>query len=164
MSSVFPGVKREPPVLQLLFLASGVLSLGTTENTLAPSSLFTHFRYLYILIRSFWAFSSPSGTMSGLSTFPSQERCSSPSIILEALWWTLKYIHEEPRTGYSAPGVASSATNDIFKKRLQLRNILGVYLKKCNYIYISGWLQSEGENWFSRSVQVKCYMEEDWPF
>jgi len=47
----FPDVQREPPVFSLCPL-SVVLSLGTTEESLAPSSLHPPFRYLYTLIRS----------------------------------------------------------------------------------------------------------------
>ena len=47
-----------------------VLSLGTTEESLAQSSLHPHFRYLYTFIRCLCAFSSPGWTVPDLSAFP----------------------------------------------------------------------------------------------
>ena len=47
-----------------------VLSLSTTEKSLAPSSLHPPLRYLYTLVRSPWAFSSPGWTVPALSAFP----------------------------------------------------------------------------------------------
>ena len=62
-----------------------VLSLGTTEKSLAPFSLQFSVRYLYSLIRSPWAFSSPGWTV----PFHPYERCSSPLIISMVLCWSL---------------------------------------------------------------------------
>jgi len=49
-----------------------VLSQGTTEKSLAPSCLHPPFRYLYKLMKSPWAFSSPGWTVSALPALSSQ--------------------------------------------------------------------------------------------
>ena len=64
------------------------LSLGTTEKSLALSSLHLPFSYLYMLTRSPWAFSPLGWTVTALSP-SSQERCSRPLIIFMALCGTL---------------------------------------------------------------------------
>ena len=90
-----------------------VLSLGTTEKSLAPSSLHFAFSYLYTLIRSalsllFSRLNSPSAL--GLS---SCERCFSPFDIFPVLHWTLQYVRvslvlDKRSTGHSTPAIASS--------------------------------------------------------
>jgi len=95
----------------ILCLLTLVLSLGTTEKSLAASSLCSPFRYLYTLMRShqsllFSRFNSPSSLSLSLS-----ERCSSALIIFVALCWTLSSMSlslctGEPRTGCRTPGMA----------------------------------------------------------
>ena len=88
-----------------------VLSLGTTERGLAPSSLHPPFRYLYTLIRSPWAFLR----LNSLSTQPfiRGEMLQSlhhlnGSLVLSPVSPCLSCT-EELRTVPSNPGVATSA-------------------------------------------------------
>lgn len=62
-----------------------VLSLGTTQNSVAPFSLLC--RYLYMLIRSPWAFSS-SGWRRGLSASPQVTDAPVILSVFVALHWT----------------------------------------------------------------------------
>jgi len=76
-------------------------SWGTTEKSLALSSLHSPFRYLYTLRESPQAFFSLNST--SCPSFSSQENCSTPFIIFVALYWTfssssISLILESPDT------------------------------------------------------------------
>lgn len=62
-----------------------VLSPGTTEKSLSLSSLYPPWLYLYTLIRTLWAFSSPDWMAPALSN----NRCINPLVTSEPLFWTL---------------------------------------------------------------------------
>lgn len=66
-------------------------SLCTTEKSLIPTSLQPLCRYLWTLIRSLRAFSSPGWWESALSAFPHRRDAPVPS---SSLWlWTVQYVH-----------------------------------------------------------------------
>ena len=99
---VFPDVQKEPPLFQFV---PPVLSLGTTEKSLAPSSSHPFFWH-----PSFVHFGKipPVSRLNGPSSLSlcSYERCTSPFIIFMVLRWTLSsmsmsllYYTGEPRTG-----------------------------------------------------------------
>ena len=76
---VFPDVQMECPVFQCAPISSGPASLGTPGKSLAPSSAFPPFRYLYALLEIplsllFSRLNSPTS----VSTY-SYETCSVPS-------------------------------------------------------------------------------------
>ena len=65
-----------------------VLSLGSTEKSLTPSSVHPSCRYLYTLMRYPWVCSSPGWTVPALLACP-RSRCSSPLINFVAFHWAL---------------------------------------------------------------------------
>uniref|UniRef100_A0A8B9QH24 Glycoprotein endo-alpha-1,2-mannosidase n=2 Tax=Apteryx owenii TaxID=8824 RepID=A0A8B9QH24_APTOW len=92
-----------------------ILSLGTTEKSLAPSSLDPPIRYLYLLIRiSLSLLFSRLNRPSSLSFF-SYKQCSSPLIVFVALCWTCSsrsvsvlYWGAQNWTQYSRWGLTST--------------------------------------------------------
>ena len=65
-----------------------VLSLATTKTSLSPPSSHPPFRYSYRLIRFPLSLLFPRLNGPGFPSLSSQERCSSPLIILAPLSWT----------------------------------------------------------------------------
>ena len=152
---VFPDVEREPPVFQFVPTASGPVTGHHWEEP--GSTLFSP--SLQVFIHSDKTLPTPSllflqveqSQLSQLfltgDMFQSPNRFSGP--LLDCPQYVQVSCNEEPRTRHSTSGVATSATTNTFttfkcKERLWLKNIFGGYLKKCNYIYTSGWLQGEG--------------------
>ena len=97
---VFPCVQIEFLCFNLCTLPL-VLSLGTTEKSLSPSSSFLLARYLYTLMRFLLSllFSRLNSPCSPRDF--SYDKCCSPLIIFMALHWTLSCTRK-PRTGCGA--------------------------------------------------------------
>lgn len=156
---MFPDVERKPPCFPCLWCPV------TGHHWKHPGSIFfVHSLQVFIHIDKIFLsllFSRWNHVRS--LSLSLQERNPSPLIILEAPWWNLQYTqgscNEEPRTGYDAPGVASSATNHMLKKILQWKNIMGGLLKILK-LYLHFRMTSEWRReLFSRSMQVKILCE-----
>lgn len=83
---VFSYVQTEPPVFPFMPI---VPSLSFTQSSLGLSSLHP-VRYVYTLIISTWAFSSPGCVVSSRSLLMQQQLLSlNHVLVFLALWWTL---------------------------------------------------------------------------
>lgn len=103
---------RENLLCSSLFPTSLVLVLAITEKILASSSLSPPFRYLWTLMRTPWASSSPSWTVPSLPASPHVRGAADPL----SLWWPVAGLfpirpglsyNEGWRAGHSTPCVAS---------------------------------------------------------
>ena len=70
-----------------------ILSLGTTERSLAPSSLCPPFSHLYTLTRSPLSLLSSRLNSPSSLYLSSEERYSGPLVLFLALHWTLQRVH-----------------------------------------------------------------------